>query len=81
MFGWLIVGVYQTKIHKPTKSNADLEGNQPAQTDGNIARRGEVFIFKKIVGEVAGIAQGDIQGIVVEGEWQFELAIDPIKYG
>ena len=81
MFGWLIVGVYQTKIHKPPKSNADLEGNQPAQADGHIARSGEVFIFKKIVGEVARIAQGNIQGIVVEGKWQFELAIDTIKYG
>ena len=46
----------------------------------NIARRGEVFIFKKIVWEVKGIAQGDVQGIVVEGKWQLELAIDTIKY-
>jgi hypothetical protein len=51
-----MASIYQTKIHKPPKSNADLEGNQPAQTDGHIARRGEVFIFKKIVWEVAGIA-------------------------
>jgi hypothetical protein len=71
----------KTKIHKPPKSHADLEGNQPAQAYGHIARSGEVFIFKKIVGEVARIAQGNIQGIVVEGKWQFELAIDTIKYG
>ena len=76
-----MASIYQTKIHKPLKSNADLEGNQPAQADGKITRRGEVFIFKKIVWEVAGIAQGKIQGIVVEGKWQLELAIDTIKYG
>ena len=81
MFGWPIIRVYLTKIHKRTKSHADLEWNQPAQADRNIARRGEVFIFKKIVWEVAGIAQGKIQGIVVEGKGQFELAIDTIKYG
>jgi hypothetical protein len=51
-----MASIYQTKIHKPPNSNADLEGNQPAQADGHIARRGEVFIFKKIVWEVAGIA-------------------------
>jgi hypothetical protein len=79
MFGWLIEDVYQTKIHKPTNRNTHLEGNQPAQANGNIARRGEVFIFKKIVREIEVIAQGNIQGIVVDSKWQLELAIDSIK--
>ena len=31
IFGRFIVGIYKTNIHKPTKSNADLYGNQPAK--------------------------------------------------
>jgi hypothetical protein len=38
--------------HKSTKSNADLEGNQPAQADREIARRGEFFVFKNVVWKV-----------------------------
>jgi len=57
----------------------DLEWNQPPQAEGEKARRREVFICKNIVWEVEGVAQCDINSIVVKNKGQFELAVDSIK--
>ena len=57
----------------------DLEWNQPPQAEGEKARRREVFICKNIVWEVEGVAQCEINPIVVKNKGQFELAVYSIK--
>ena len=74
-----MASIYQTKIHKPPKSNVDLEGNQPAQADREIARRGEVFVFKNVIWKVKDIDECDVNGIIIDGERDFKLTVDTIK--
>ena len=61
------------------QKRTDLEWNQPPQAEREKARRREVFICKNIVWEIEGVAQCEINSIVVKNKGQFELAIDSIK--